>query len=168
MASSAARAHACAGRQNITSRTPPPTRPPPQDAVDRGHRLTIVQRVQCLTLLAEGYLGRDIEKRTGVKPSAQSYIKKRAYDRGFRPREDPRILDLYVQDGARTRRPKEITLTTEQRLLESVKLDRSGREKSSEVLAYECGISRSSALRILHKYGLSNVKPTRKSGLNAA
>lgn len=58
-------------------------------------------------------------------------------------------------------------MTTEQQLLESVKFDRSGREKSSEVLAYECGISRSSALRILHKYGLSNVKPTRKPGLNA-
>jgi Transposase len=58
-------------------------------------------------------------------------------------------------------------LSTEQQLLESVKLDRLGREKSSEVLAYECGISRSSALRILHKYSLSNVKPTRKPGLNA-
>jgi transposase len=176
MASPAVRAHARAGRRNTTSpRTSPPPPPPPaapvrplpQDAIDRGHRHTIIQRVQCLTLLAEGFSGRDIKKKTGVKPSAQSYIKKRAYDRGFRPEQDPRILDYYVQDGARSGRPKEITLTTEQRLLKSVKLDRSGREKSSEVLAYECGISRSSALRILHKYGLSNVKPTRKPGLNA-
>jgi transposase len=171
MVSPAVRAHARAGRRNTTSpRTPPPpppVRPLPQDAVDRGHRYTIIQRVQCLKLLAEGFSGRDIEKKTGVKSSAQSHIRKRAYDRGFCPEQDPRILDYYVQDGKHTGRPKEITLTTEQRLLESVKLDRSGREKSSEVLAYECGISRSSALRILHKYGLSNVKPTRKPGLNA-
>lgn len=55
---------------------------------------------------------------------------------------------------------------TEQQLLDSVRADRAGREKSSEVLAYECGISRSSALRILHKYGLANAKLTRKPGLN--
>ena len=79
------RAHARAGRRNTTSHTPP-VRPSPQDATDRGHRYTIIQRVQCLTLLAEGFSGRDIEKRTGVKPSIKSYIKKRAYDRGFRPK----------------------------------------------------------------------------------
>lgn len=112
--------------------------------------------------------GRNIEKKTGVKPSAQSHIKKRAYDRGFRPEQDPRILDRYIHDGEHTGRPKKITMATEQQLLESIKLDRSDREKSSEVLAYECQISRSSALRILHKHGLSNVKPTRKPGLNAA
>ena len=39
------------------------------------------------------------------------------------------------------------------------------REKSGEVLAYEKGISRSTALRILHKYNLTSVKPTRKPGL---
>jgi transposase len=167
MASSVARAHARADHQNTTSRAPPPPRPLPRDVVDRGHRYTIAQRVQCLTLLAEGFSGREVEKRTDVKPSAQSHIKKRARDRGFRPEEDPRILNYYVEDGERSGRPKEITLEIEQRLLDSNKADRAGREKSSEVLADECGISYSSALRILHKYGLSNVKPTRKPGLNA-
>jgi hypothetical protein len=51
-------------------------------------------------------------------------------------------------------------------LLNSVKIDRAGREKSSEVLAYKNGIGRSSALRILHNSSLSNVKPIRKPGLN--
>jgi transposase len=174
MASSALRAHARAGRQPAGPRTPPPPPPPygpppvqppaPQDVVRP--KYSIAQRVQCLTLLVEGYSGREIERRTGIKPSAQTYMKKKAFDRGFRPDQDPRILDCYVEDGARSGRPKEITLETEQRLLDNVRVDRSGREKSSEVLAYECGISYSSALRILHKYGLTNVKPTRKPGLN--
>ena len=166
--------------RDITSSPPPPSqdtspasrpsrnapRPLPQSVIDHGHRYSIAQRVQCLTLIVEGFSGRDIEKKTGVKPTAQTYIKKRANARGFCPEQDPRILEYHVQDGARSGRPKEITLETEQRILNSVRKDRSGREKSSEVLAYEVGISRSSALRILHKYGLTNVKPTRKPGLN--
>jgi Transposase len=93
-------------------------------------------------------------------------MKKKAFERGFRPDQDPRILDYYVVDGPRSGRPKEITIETEQCLLNSVRANRAGREKSSEVLAYECGISSVSALRILHKYGLNSVKPTQKPGLN--
>jgi Transposase len=52
-------------------------------------------------------------------------------------------------------------------LIDSVKLDRAGREKSSEVLAYNHTIGCLSALRILYSHGLSKVKPTRKPGLNA-
>jgi hypothetical protein len=161
MASHAARAHAFAGRQN-----PAVPRPLPQSVVDRGHRYGIAQRVQCLTLQVEGFSWKDIEAKTGVKQPAQSAIKKRAFQRGFRPEQDPRILEYYVEDGARSGRPKEITSEIEQRLLDSNSADRSDREKSSEVLAYECGISRSSALQILHKHSLLSVKPTRKPGLN--
>ena len=139
---------------------PPRPRPLPEDTVDHGHRYSIAQRVQCLTLIVEGFSGVNIELKTGVKPSTQSYIKKRAFERGFRPDIDPRILLHHIEDGARSGRPKEITLATEQKVLSSVKADRAGREKSSEVLAYEAGISQSSALRILHKYNLSSVKPT--------
>jgi hypothetical protein len=100
-----------------------------------------------------------------VKKRTQSYIKKRAFDRGFNPDEDPRILESYVVDGDRSGRPKEISVEKEERLLSAVRKDRSGREKSSEVLAYESDMSYSSALRILYKYGLSCVKPTTKPGL---
>jgi hypothetical protein len=74
-------------------------------------------------LLAEGFSGREVKKRTNVKPSAQSYIKKRARDRRFRPEEDPHILNYYVEDGERSGRLKEITLKIEQRLLDSNKAD---------------------------------------------
>jgi hypothetical protein len=97
--------------------------------VDHGHRYSIAQRVQCLTLLVEGLSGPEIEKRIGVKPSTQSYIKKKALQRGFRPQEDPRILDHHVMDGASTGRPKKIPQAVEQQLIQNVKTDRAGREK---------------------------------------
>jgi transposase len=126
-----------------------------------------MQRAQCLTLLVEGFSHYEIEQRTGIKESTQKNIKRRALARGFYPEQDPRILKCYIEDGARSSRLKEISPATEQRLLDSVKIDRAGREKSSEILAYESGIGRSSALRILHNSGLSNVKSTRKPGLNS-
>ena len=62
-------------------------------------------------------------------------------------------------------RPKRIDEALEERLIASVTADRAGREKSSEVLAYEQSISVASAQRILRKNGYTNVKPTYKPGL---
>jgi transposase len=134
---------------------------------DVGHRYTLVQRVQCLTLLVEGFKAPYIKEKTGVSERSQRNIRKRAYDRGFRPEQDPRILELYVADAPRSGRPKEILKEKEEEVLLAVRSDRSGREKSSEVLAYEQGISYTSALRILRKHGLSCVKLTTKPGLTA-
>jgi hypothetical protein len=99
MASSAARAHARAGPQPAGFRTtpspslsppPPPSRGPPpfqpsapQDVVRPKYSIT--QQVQCLILLVEGYSGREIKRRTEIKLLAQSYIKKKAFNRGFHP-----------------------------------------------------------------------------------
>jgi len=102
-----------------------------------------------------------------MPPRTQLNLQRKALERGYDPNIDPKITEHYLEDGRHTGRPKEISLETEQKLLQNVRKDRSGREKSSEVLGYEVGISASSALRILHKYGLRNVKPTRKPGLNA-
>jgi transposase len=143
-------------------------RPLPEDSVDRGNRYSIAQRVQCLTLLTVGFTAAAIEEKLGIPVRTVRKIRKRAEDRGFNPSKDARILEHHVQDGQRTGRPKEIDSSVEAALLASVRRDRNGREKSSEVLAYEQSISQSSALRILHKYGLNNVKPTRKPGLNKA
>ena len=158
----------------LTSNRPPSpgdpvpfARPLPQGVKDSGHRYTLAQRIQCLTLVVEGFTPAYIKEKTGVGERSQRAIRKKAYDRGFDPDKDPRILESYVIDGARSGRPKEISKEKEEEILLSVRSDRSGREKSSEVLAYEAGISRRSALRILHKYGLQNVKPTTKPGLTA-
>jgi hypothetical protein len=151
---------------DMTSSLPP--RPLPQDVSDYSYRYTLVQRIHCLVLATEGYSATEIERKTGISQRSQQAIRKKAYDRGFRPEEDPRILESYVIDGKRSGRPKEILEDTEKALLASVREDRSGREKSSEVLAYEQGISQSSALRILHSNRLTNVKPTTKPGLTPA
>jgi hypothetical protein len=71
---------------------------------------------------------------------AQRYLRKKAHNRGFRPDIDPRVLEHYVVDGARLGRPKEISEEIEAALLANVRSSRSGREKSSEVLAYEAGV----------------------------
>jgi hypothetical protein len=75
-------------------------------------------------LLAEGFSGREVKKRTDVKPSVQSYIKKRARDHRFRSEEDPYILNYYMENRERSGRPKEITLEIEQCLLDSNKANR--------------------------------------------
>jgi hypothetical protein len=72
MASNIARAHARIGQN---TRNPPPPHPLPQGTVDYVHRYNLAQRVQCLTLLAEGYLSREIQARTGVITSSQTHIK---------------------------------------------------------------------------------------------
>jgi transposase len=170
MASSTIRAYVRTGQSSSPQNPPrnlPSIRPLLEGVVGHGKPFSIAQRASCLILTVEGFLGRDIERKTGIKPSTQTYIKKKAFKRGFRPDQDPQILDFYVQDGARSGRPKEVTTEIEHAVLESVRANRAGREKSSEVLAYEQGISASSVLRLLYKHGLSNVKPTRKPGLNA-
>jgi len=147
---------------------PRAARPIPEGHIDRGNRYSLAQRVQALTLLSEGFSIKQVESKLRIPARTVRNIRQKAHDRGYRPEEDPRILEHHVEDGLHPGRPKEIDSSVEIRLLDSVRKDRNGREKSSEVLAYEAGISPASALRILQKYGLTNVKPTRKPGLNKA
>jgi transposase len=146
----------------------PPPRPLPQGVVDHGYRYTLVQRVHCLVLMTEGGWPAEIEKKTGVKPRTQRAIKKKAEDRGYNPNEDPRILESYMIDDVRSGRPRVISEDQREALFSMVRVNRAGREKSSEVLAYELSISYSSVLRMLHKEGMTNVKPTTKPGLTVA
>jgi hypothetical protein len=112
---------------------PPPSRLLPQGVVDNAYRYTLAQRTHCLVLLTEGFSAAIIEKKTGVKERQQRNIRKKAFERGFRPDEDPQILKSYVIDSARSGRPKEISEDKENTLLVAVRSNRSGREKSSEV-----------------------------------
>jgi transposase len=102
---------------------------------------------------------------TGIPLRTQYNVARRVKERGFDYTADPRIFASYVEDAPRKGGPKAITKDIEKELLVNVRASRADREKSSEVLAYKCGISYSSALRILHKNGLSNVKPITKPGL---
>ena len=131
----------------------------------RPHHPTTVQ-AQALALLTAGISEEHVSQITHIPPRTLRYIKKKARDRGYNPEIDGRILEDYVKDGAHTGRPKEISEETELALIQSASKDRAGREKSAEVLAYEAGISHRSAVKILHKYGFTNAKPTTKPGLS--
>lgn len=68
-------------------------------------------------------------------------------------------------DDVRPGRPRVISEDQKEALLSMIRVNRVGREKSSEVLAYELGFSYNSILRILHREGMTNVKSTTKPGL---
>jgi len=146
----------------------PAIRPLPQEKAsnDHGIRYALAQRAQALTLSSLGYKPRDIASWLKMSERSVYSIIRKARERGFDPQVDARILNHFVEDGYRPGRPKEIKETVEKEVLDDVRRDRASREKSIEVLAYEHGISTSSIGLILHKNGLSNVKPTRKPGLN--
>ena len=58
-----------------------------------------------------------------------------------------------------------MTEAVSQSILANVRTDRNGREKSTEYLAYEYGISRRSVLRVLKAAGINYVKLIKKPGL---
>lgn len=117
--------------------------PPPKEAPDHGHRYSFAQRVQALTLVTEGFSGRDIWKKTGVKPSAVTNIKKRAYDRGYRPEQDSRILDHYVKDGARSGRPRKNKVAAGQQSREGGTTDKANKGVSNGSIPSEVDVSSS-------------------------
>jgi hypothetical protein len=168
---STANAQIARAREAARPRHPHPPllqRPLPQGTPDYGRRYSIAQRIQALTLMVEGFPWQHIQHRTGIPQVSQSNLKRKAIQRGFNPAVDPRITEYYVEDGHRSGRPIEVKEEVKQAVINNISADRSGREKSSEVLAYEAGISTSTALRILRDRGFKSVKPTRKPGLSKA
>nr|KMM68929.1 hypothetical protein CPAG_05252 [Coccidioides posadasii RMSCC 3488] len=93
-------------------------------------------------------------------PSSTLYdIQKQAKDHGFDPKNDPQISLSYVEDASRSGQPKKIS-TKEAGIIAFVTKSHSEREKSTEILAFEAGISHSSVLQILKKHGFVIAKPT--------
>ncbi|KIW94560.1 uncharacterized protein Z519_04536 [Cladophialophora bantiana CBS 173.52] len=127
-------------------------RPVPEEkaAGDTGTRYSKAQRVQTLTLLSLGWTPRQVEDMINVPAPQARRIFRKAKERGYCPHEDLRILDDYVEDGIITGRPKKTTQTpseVEQRLVDLAVKDRSGREKPSDIPAYETGVSQFIILR---------------------
>ena len=138
---------------------PADARQPP--VIDHGARYSIIQKVHALALMAEDFAIKYVEAKTGIPQRSLHRIKKTAFDRGFRPDEDPRILEAYVIDGKRSGRPKKGSESVETKLLANVYQDSNSGEKTSKVLTYKAGIQRISALRNLHEHGLAPAKATR-------
>lgn len=141
--------------------------PPPRE-----NKYSIAARVQALTLLycTVGPASKQkydwIYLMTGVKPRTQQDIARKAKERGYDPQKDLRIKDEYVAESKRSGRL--VTAVTEEnidKIISLVRKDRNGREKSSEMLAFETGISPRSALRCLKKGKMRKVKPYYKPAL---
>jgi transposase len=110
--------------------------------------------VQVLTLWSVGFETPRIMELLGLSQRTVQNMIRKGKERGFRPEESYRVKLEYVEDGKRSRRPAEITEAIQNSVIAPVTADRAGREDSSEILAYEAGISHSSVLCILHRHGL--------------
>ena len=125
---------------------------------------SIATRAQVVTLALISKLDyNQISTITGVPKSTIGNMVKHAREQGY---EGGCLVDEHVANKPRPGRPKSVTPEVEGKILESVRKDRAGREKSLEYLAYEAGISRSACHRVLKNHGFNKVKPTWKPGLS--
>ncbi|GFF84593.1 hypothetical protein IFM47457_06533 [Aspergillus lentulus] len=78
-----------------------------------------------------------VEASLGLSRQTFQYWVKKARERGYNPAVDFRILPEYVEDGKRSGRPKKTTESTEEAVLEQVREDTKGQEKSFEIPTFE-------------------------------
>jgi transposase len=89
--------------------------------------------------------------------------------RGLDPSEKAKLLDIHVQDGTRSGRPKKQMDMVKEEVLSKVWTDRYGQEKTcAQIVAEIRGVSDTTVWRILRASGLKKTKPTRKPGLTKA
>lgn len=105
-------------------------------------------RVQILTLYGVGLRSKAIAAYLGVPQRTIQDLIKKAKDRGYNPAESLRVKKEYFEDSKRSGRPKENTPGTEGSATQSDTEDQAGHE-SSEMSAFEAGISLSSVLQNL-------------------
>ncbi len=121
-------------------------------------------RAQALALKVVGFPPDQIRAMTGIAPRTVNDILDRAIQRGFDP-ANPTIKDIHVEDAPRSGRPRKQEAYKDQ-VLQKIRADRYGREKTCASIAAELGtISPMTVWRILRKAGLKKTKPTRKPGL---
>ena len=134
----------------------------------QNNSLTIGKKLQALSLIEHGIAAKVVQAVTGVSTQSISYLKRKARDRGYDPTIS-RILKVeYVQDAPRSGRPTKVTPEVEQAILNNVRHDRNGREKSSAVLGYEHGVSATTILNVLRRNNFRPCKSTMKPGLDSA
>ena len=126
----------------------------------------LATRAQIVALRAYGISAAEIRNITQISERTIRDIYRRAIDRGFDPRSSPLVLNTHVDDASRPGRPSKQTEDTKNLILEKVRRDRYGREKTCAYIAAEVGgVSAPTVWRILRASGLRKTKPTRKPGL---
>lgn len=130
----------------------------------------IATRALIVAYKADGKSNNEITGLTGVGKSTINSIYTRAIKRGFDPAERPiKLLNKYLEDAPRSGRPSQQQQAFE-KVVDLVRRDRYGREKSCADIAGELSqngldISASTVWRVLKKAGYKKTKPTRKPGL---
>ena len=126
-------------------------------------------RAQALTLKLAGVSNAKITSITGIKTQNLNLLYQKAISRGLDPSENAKLLDIHVQDAARSGWLKKQTDTIKEEVLSKVRTDCYGREKTCTQIAAEVGgISDTTVWRILQASGLKKTKPTHKPGLTEA
>jgi hypothetical protein len=125
----------------------------------RGSNINLVTKGIALALYYQlpGPNGREkyaqIEASTGVKKRTLNNIKLKAIARGYDPLVDKfRITRAYLEDAPRSGRPNTvINEINEDFVISIISKDKNEKEKSSEVIGNEIGISKQSVCRIMKK-----------------
>ena len=125
-------------------------------------------RMQALALYEYGIAHKIITAITKVSKSSIYRLKAQARERGYNPSQSTKLLNSYVTDAPRSGRPSVITQAVKGAILEAIRKDRYGREKTSGMLAGEQGLSLSTVLRVLHRNGFRPYKTTKKPSLTEA
>jgi len=135
----------------------------------------IATRAQVITLKEVGQTNEQISETTGVSIRHIRQLYANALNRGYDPAVSKQLKDEYFVEAPRSGRPKKITESLKQEVLQSVRKSRKGRTQTLIELARETGGPRSlkgvgymSIHRILRQAGMKKVKPTRKPGLTDA
>ncbi|KAF7574255.1 hypothetical protein PtrM4_058780 [Pyrenophora tritici-repentis] len=108
---------------------------------------------------------------TGVHPRTVNRIYSRAIAAGFEPNVLPlKILPHHVQDAPRSGRPTRQTEEVKEEIIQHVRRDKYGREKSCADVAGALSLKGVNILdttvwRVLREAGYKKTKPTRKPGL---
>jgi len=130
----------------------------------------LATRALIITLKATGKPNDEITGLTGISKRTINSIFARAIERGFDPCQRPlKLLNKYLEDSHRSGRPSKQDEVA-QKVVNSVRTDRYGREKSCADVAGALSqegfnISAATVWRILRKAGLKKTKPTRKPRL---
>jgi hypothetical protein len=101
-----------------------------------------------------------IEASTGVKKQTLNNIKLKAIARGYDPLVDKlRITRAHFKDAPRSGRPNTVINEINESLVISIIFkDKNRKEKSSEVIKNEIGISKQSIYKIMKKLGYKKIK----------
>ena len=128
--------------------------------------IPLAQRAQACTLLSAGLPRHVVAAKCQILVSSGQRLYREAQQRGWRPNDDVcPLLEEYIADKPRSGRPTKRTNSLKRKVVEAVRRDRYGREKTCASIADSLGVSAMTVWRVLKSLYMLKTKPTRKPGL---